>query len=83
MSKVVYEIVEHDGGWTYKVGDVLAETFETKEQATLAANDAAARQELEGKAEAIGYQDARGDWHEEMADGDDRPETEVDKNPGA
>lgn len=43
MTKIVYEIVEHDGGWAYKLDDVFSETYPTKEQATAAANDVAAR----------------------------------------
>ena len=27
MTKVSYKIVEHDGGWAYKVGDMFSETF--------------------------------------------------------
>lgn len=38
MSKITYEIVEHDGGWTYR---------------------------------------AEGVWHDEIASGGDRPDTEV------
>ena len=37
MNKVTYEIVEHDGGWAYKVGDVFSETFATRELAHAAA----------------------------------------------
>ncbi len=29
MSHVTYTIVEHDGGWAYKAGDVFSETFRT------------------------------------------------------
>ena len=41
MSHVTYTVVEHDGGWAYKVGDVFSETFPTHEAA-----HAAARQKL-------------------------------------
>ena len=27
MSKVIYEIVEHDGGWAYRADGVYSETF--------------------------------------------------------
>ena len=27
MPKVTYHIIEHDGGWAYRVGDVISETF--------------------------------------------------------
>lgn len=39
---------------------------------------AAQRQQLEGEDEAILYQDSQGKWHEEQADGGDRPETDVE-----
>ena len=77
MTHVTYEIVEHDGGWAYKLGDVFSEPFPTREAAVEAARMAAAEQTLPGPNEAIEYQDEKGEWHEEMASGDDRPETEV------
>ena len=42
MSHVTYTVVEHDGGWAYKVGDVFSETFATREAAHAAAARAAA-----------------------------------------
>jgi len=78
MSKVIYEVVQHDGGWAYKVGDVLSETFRTHEAAHRAAADAAARQRVAGETDGIEYEDKSGKWHSELADGHDRPETEVD-----
>ncbi len=78
MSHVTYEVVEHDGGYAYKVGDVFSETFATHSQAHDAAASAASRQQLEGESEAILYQDSKGEWHEELASGGDRPETEVE-----
>ena len=27
MTKIVYRIVEHDGGWAYQVDGVFSETF--------------------------------------------------------
>jgi hypothetical protein len=77
MTKVTYEIVEHDEGWAYKVGDVFSERFETREEAERAAAIAAAEQELAGQDQHIEYADEEGRWHEENAPGDDRPETEV------
>ena len=29
MSKIHYKIVQHDGGWAYKLGDVFSEPFAT------------------------------------------------------
>ncbi|WP_425349883.1 DUF2188 domain-containing protein [Mangrovicella endophytica] len=75
--KIHYEVVEHDGGWAYKVGDVFSETFPTHDAAHAAAKDASMRQNLEGDTEGILYQDADGKWHGEVASGRDRPETDV------
>jgi len=77
MVTVRYEIVEHDGGWAYRVGDALSETFATHDAALKAANSAAARQTLAGRTDGIVYQDESGQWHEELADGRDRPATRV------
>lgn len=77
MTEVHYEIVEHDGGWAYKVGDVLSETFASHDEALAAARSAAARQELPGETTDIEYEDEQGVWHEETAAGDDRPDTDV------
>ena len=40
MTKVVYEIVQHDGGWAYRVGEVFSETFPSHDAARAAAEDA-------------------------------------------
>jgi hypothetical protein len=77
MSKVTYEIVEHDGGWAYKVGDVFSEPFPSHEAALAAAKRAAAEQVLPGATETIEYEDEGGKWHREVDAGDDRPSTEV------
>ena len=31
MVHVTYTIVEHDGGWAYKLGDVFSEPFRTRD----------------------------------------------------
>ncbi len=72
-----YEIVEHDGGWAYKVGDTFSETFPSHDLASAAAHRAVQEQQLAGKTTAIEYEDTKGEWHEELADGTDRPEAEV------
>jgi hypothetical protein len=77
MAKVVYKIVEHDGGWAYKVGDVFSETYVSHDVARKAADRAAAEQRLSGEEAAISFQDANGKWHEELAEGEDRPDTAV------
>jgi hypothetical protein len=78
MTKVVYQIVEHDGGWAYKVGDVFSETFPSHDRARRAAEQAAAEQRVGGDTTGIEYEDRRGGWHEEVADGKDRPDTDVE-----
>ena len=44
MADVTYEIVEHDGGWAYKVDGVFSETFRTQQDAHDAAEIAANEQ---------------------------------------
>src|SRR5687768_87174 len=77
MPHITYQVVEHDGGWAYRVGDVYSETYPTHESAAAAARDAAERQHLAGRTETIEYQDRDSRWHQEIADGGDRPETDV------
>lgn len=77
MTKVTYEIVSHDGGWAYKSGDVFSETFASRDDAVAAARAAASEQRIPGSDEELLYEDERGRWKEEHADGSDRPETEV------
>lgn len=78
MEQLHYHVVEHDGGWAYKLGDVFSETFPTRQHAEAAAKRAATEQTMSGEAEAIQYQDAKGDWHDELTSGSDRPSTIVD-----
>ncbi|NTJ42925.1 DUF2188 domain-containing protein [Agrobacterium larrymoorei] len=80
MSKVLYEIVEHDGGWAYRMNGAYSETFPTHSDAVQAASIAAAEQQVGGEDEEISYQDDHGRWHQEHSDGGDRPEAEVVDN---
>ena len=77
MTEIVYEIVEHDGGWAYKVGAVFSETFASREVARKAAHRAAAEQQVGGRDETISYETERGEWKTELSDGGDRPRTFV------
>ena len=77
MTEVVYEIVEHDGGWAYKANGVFSESFPTHAQALTAAKTAAAEQRVPGTTHTIEWEDEQGRWHTETARGTDRPETEV------
>ena len=80
MSEVTYEVVEHDGGWAYKLDGVFSETFPTHAAALKAAQRVAAEQKVPGKTEEIQYEDQKGAWHTETARGDDRPVTKVREN---
>jgi Uncharacterized protein conserved in bacteria (DUF2188) len=77
MAKVTYEIVEHDGGWAYRVDGAYSETFPTHDAARRAAERAASEQVLPGTSTLISYEDAKGRWHDELSAGDDRPETDI------
>jgi Uncharacterized protein conserved in bacteria (DUF2188) len=78
MPSVTYQIVEHDGGWAYRVEGTYSETFASHEAALNAARRAAREQRLPGDTEGIEFEDARGVWREEVSSGDDRPETRVE-----
>jgi hypothetical protein len=77
MSRIVYRIVQHDGGWAYTADGVFSETYPTREAALARARIVAAEQRAPGESEAIEYEDEQGRWVTEQADGRDRPETEV------
>ena len=46
MTGVIYEIIEHDGGWAYRVDGVLSETFPSHDAARRAAERAAEEQRV-------------------------------------
>lgn len=79
MSKVTYEIVEHDGGWAYKVSGTYSETFPSRSDAVAAAKIAAAEQQVAGSTEGIEYEDSSGKWHQEVSEGTDRPEVDIEE----
>ena len=81
MVTVRYDIIEHDGGWAYKANGAISETFSSHDAALKAAEGAAARQTVSGTTDGIVYQDKDGQWHEELADGRDRPATRVVDQP--
>ncbi len=78
MTDVTYDIVEHDGGWAYKVNGVFSETFRTHQDAHDAAAIAASEQRRGGDDEVIEYQDEDGRWKVETAAGGDRPASHVE-----
>jgi hypothetical protein len=77
MSSVVYEVVQHDGGWAYRSGGVYSETFPSHDAALKVARRVAGEQRAPGEAAEIQYEDENGAWKTEHADGGDRPETSV------
>lgn len=77
MAKITYHIVEHDGGFAYRLNDVYSETFRTHDEAFLAARRAAVRQQRPGESAGIVWEDAGGHWHAEVSSGADRPQTEI------
>ena len=79
MPKITYHIIEHDGGWAYRVGDVFSETFPSHDLARKAADRAAAEQRVGGETTDISYEDSQGRWHVEIAKGGDRPDTDVEE----
>lgn len=77
MSHVTYRIIEHDGGWAYTVDGSYSETFGSHDAALKAARRAAGEQRVAGDTHGIIYEDAAGLVHEELSDGEDRPNTDV------
>jgi hypothetical protein len=69
MTKITYEIVEHDGGWAYRVDGVFSETFPTHDMARRAAKRAASEQVVPGDTTGISYEDKEGHWHDELSAG--------------
>lgn len=78
MEKIHYKIVQHDGGWAYKLGDVFSEPFPTHKAAAAAARRVAAEQRVPGETGYIQYQGEDGVWHTELALGGDHPEADVE-----
>jgi Uncharacterized protein conserved in bacteria (DUF2188) len=77
MAKIHYRVVEHDGGWAYKLGDVFSEPFASRQAALAAAKRVAIEQHIPGNTTHIEFQDEAGKWHEEISAGDDRPDADV------
>ena len=77
MTKLHYRVVQHDGGWAYKLGDVFSEPFSSHEAALAAARRVVVEQHTPGETTPIEYQDADGKWHTETSEGQDRPDVDV------
>lgn len=78
MTIIHYKVVQHDGGWAYKLGDVFSEPFASHAAALKAAHRVAREQHVPGETRVIQYQDEKGAWLTETARGDDRPEADVE-----
>ena len=78
MAELIYHVVEHDGGWAYKVGETFSETFRSHSAAHDAAVRAAIEQRQPGRSVGIVYEDSNGRWRRDLSDGDDRPATRVE-----
>jgi hypothetical protein len=77
MSHITYEIVEHDGGWAYRVDGSSRKLFRATTPPAEAAERAAGEQRVPGNTTGISYEDKGGRWHDELSDGRDRPITDV------
>ena len=62
MTKIIYEVVEHDGGWAYQVDGVFSETFPSHDLAREAADRAQRRSKSFLEATGISYEDKDGRW---------------------
>jgi hypothetical protein len=78
MTIIHYKVVQHDGGWAYKLGDVFSEPFASHAAALKAAHRVAREQHVPGETRVIQYQDETGAWLTETARGDDRPDADVE-----
>ena len=77
MSKITYEIVQHDGGWAYRANGTYSETYPSHDAARQAAEQAAREQAEPGETTPISWEATRGRWHNEVAAGSDRPDVDV------
>ena len=78
MSKMIYKVVKHDGGWAYQANGTYSEPFRTRDAARKAAKLAAGEQATPGETTRISYEDDKGHWHTEVDAGTDRPATKVE-----
>jgi len=78
MSKIIYKVVKHDGGWAYEANGTYSEPFRTRDAVRKAAKLAAGEQTVPGETTQISYEDEKGRWHNEVDSGTDRPDTAVE-----
>jgi Uncharacterized protein conserved in bacteria (DUF2188) len=77
MPKFHYRVIQHDGGWAYRLNDVFSEPFSSRTAALAAARRVAAIQHIPGDTTHIEFQDEAGKWNTELSEGTDRPDTDV------
>jgi len=77
VTKIHYRVVEHGGGWAYKLGDVFSEAFPSRAAALSVARRVAVEQHVPGRSAYIEFQDETGRWRTEFSAGDDRPDADV------
>jgi hypothetical protein len=77
LQSIVRQIAAQRRINRHRVNGVFSEAFPTHTLAHEAAERAAREQLLAGETTIISYEDSDGHWHEEVAAGDDRPETSV------
>ena len=78
MTRIVYEVVPHDGGWAYRQNGAFSEAFSSHAEALEAARIVAAAQMQAGEVKQIVYQDAKGVWRREFDDGSEPIETAIE-----
>jgi len=78
MSHVTYRIVQHDGGWAYRLGETFSETYPSHDRARAAAVAASREQRVPDQTAMIEFEDSAGNWITERADGHDRPQVDVE-----
>ncbi|MBY5404571.1 DUF2188 domain-containing protein [Rhizobium sp. WSM1274] len=70
MADITYQVVPHDNGWAYKLGDTLSETYATADEAIIHAKDAASRQKIGDGDALLAYPAPDGGWEVQPIDTD-------------
>jgi Uncharacterized protein conserved in bacteria (DUF2188) len=76
--KITYHIIKHDGGWAFKFDGTISQTYPTHDDAKAAARRVAIEQQRPGEEAGISWEDDRGRWHDEVVEGSDRPEVDIE-----
>jgi hypothetical protein len=78
MSKSIYKVIRHDGGWAYTANGTFSEPFRTRAAARKAAKVAASEQVIPGETVKVSYDTEKGRWHNEADCGTASPNARVD-----